>query len=470
LPRFLAALAVTLFAVPSFAADDAPLSRIAFGSCADQNKPQPIWKAVFDTKPELFLFMGDNIYADKPGRPATPEVIKKSYDDAMTQTGYQTLFKTCPVMATWDDHDYGVNDGGADYPHKKEAQQLLLDWVNEPKDSPRRTQEGVYYAKTFGPAGKRVQVIMLDTRYFRSPLKKGAFIPNVGAYQPNTDPEATVLGEAQWKWLGEKLREPAEVRLLVSTIQVVSEDHQFERWANFPLERDRLYKLLRETKANGVIVLSGDRHLADLSMDPSAVGYPLYDVTSSGLNQGFKNWRVPERNRHRVGSMAYGDNFGLITIDWSGDDPKVSLQLRDEEGDIIVQQKLRASYLKTGNAVTKVDPTPATPSTPPMVVEGVLTPAQAVEKPNSVCTVRMKVLSTGANRDKTMLYLNSEPNFRNQGNFTIAITTEAFPNAKAEDYQDKTIEATGVVTVMNGSGRLTVKKADALKVAPPAKE
>jgi alkaline phosphatase D len=170
-------------------ADDAvPLSRIAFGSCAKQDKPQPIWDAVVDTKPQLFLFLGDNIYADTKDM----DLFWEKYQLLGAQPGYQKLKKSCPILATWDDHDLGGNDAGAEYPKKKETQKLFLDFFDVPRDSPRRQQEGVYYAQTFGPAGKRVQIILLDTRYFRSRLKTG-FKPGEpgegsrGKYMPVTD-------------------------------------------------------------------------------------------------------------------------------------------------------------------------------------------------------------------------------------------------------------------------------------------
>src|SRR5262249_22644216 len=155
------------------------------------------------------------------------------------------LLKTCPVLATWDDHDYGADDVGAEYPKKDESQQVFLDFFGVPKDSPRRTQKGVYHAALFGPPEKRLQVILFDTRYFRSPLKKrDKFIPNVGPYIPNPDKTATMLGEAQWRWLEEQLRVPAKVRLLGSSIQVVAEDHGWEKWQNLPHERERLFRLI----------------------------------------------------------------------------------------------------------------------------------------------------------------------------------------------------------------------------------
>ena len=83
---------------------------------------------------------------------------------------------------------------------------------------------------------------------------------------------------------------------------------------NFPRERERLFKLIRETGAEGLIILSGDRHLAELSTMDAGLGYPLYDLTSSGLNQAFRSWRPLETNRHRVATMGWGDNFGLINL------------------------------------------------------------------------------------------------------------------------------------------------------------
>jgi alkaline phosphatase D len=182
------------------------------------------------------------------------------------------------VLATWDDHDYGANDAGAEYPKKRESQQVFLDFFGVPKDHPRRKQEGVYNAHVFGPPGKRVQVILLDGRYFRSPLKKG-YQPGEpgegrrGKYSPNTDPDATMLGEAQWRWLAEQLKVPAEVRLIGSGIQVVADEHGSETWGNFPNERRRLFRLIRDSKASGVVLLSGTwpRYRGCLLMRPMAL-------------------------------------------------------------------------------------------------------------------------------------------------------------------------------------------------------
>jgi alkaline phosphatase D len=326
------------------AAPAPPLRRIAFGSCASQARPQPIWDAVAATRPELLLMLGDNIYADTEDM----DVMRAKYARLAAMPGFKALRASVPILATWDDHDLGVDDGGSDYPKKVESQKVFLDFFGDPEDSPRRRRPGVYDTRVFGPEGKRVQVIMLDTRYFRSsPLKKKTPVTKgEGPYEPNPDPTTTMLGEDQWRWLEGQLRTPAEVRLIASSIQVVAEDHGWEKWMNLPHERERLYRLIRETGAEGVVFLSGDRHLAELSMMDGGAGYPFYDVTSSGLNQAAKSWRPQEVNRHRVATMNWGDNFGLITIDWDRPDPRISLQIRDVNGDVFLAQQIDLGTLR----------------------------------------------------------------------------------------------------------------------------
>jgi len=343
----LGALPYTGSALAPAAADDAVISRLAFGSCAKQGQPQPIWEAIVATDPQVFLFIGDNIYGDSKD----VAVLKAKWEQLGREPGYRKLRDQCPILATWDDHDYGWNDAGAEYPLKKESQRLFLDFFAEPHDSPRRRREGVYDAKVFGPPGRRVQVILLDTRYFRSPLVR-EFGPRRqepgegydGQYVPNHDPRATILGDDQWKWLAEQLRVPAEVRVLASSIQVVADEHGWEKWGNFPAERARLFKLLTDTGAEGVVIISGDRHSAEISAADVGLGYRLFDVTSSSLNQPAK-WHN-EVNRHRIGTKYVETNFGTLLIDWEASDPLLRLQVRSEKGEVVLQQRFPLSALR----------------------------------------------------------------------------------------------------------------------------
>ena len=336
---------------------DLALSRIGFGSCAKQDQPQPIWDSIVEWKPELFILLGDNIYGDSRDM----SVLQAKYDLLRNQPGFAKLKQICPVIGTWDDHDYGENDAGAEFPKKKESQQLFLDFFDVPQNDPRRTQEGVYSSRIEGPTGKRVQIILLDTRYFRSPLKKG--FPSGepgegirGTYSPETNLDATVLGETQWRWLEEQLKVPAELRIIGSSIQLVANEHGFESWGNFPHERTRFQKVLGKTQARGVLVLSGDRHLAEISRvlptTENGLRYPLLDITSSSLNAPSGNFTKAgtrfrnEINSHRVGLQYFDTNSGAILIDWNQPDPVIRLQIKDSKGDVVMQHRLTMSQLQ----------------------------------------------------------------------------------------------------------------------------
>lgn len=317
-------------APPAAASPDTPLSRIAFGSCSDQARPQPLWTPILNQRPGLWIWLGDNVYADT----ADMDAMRQAYDRGKANPGYQALLATTPVVGTWDDHDYGVNDGGREWRMKAPAQQLLLDFLDEPADSPRRRREGVYASYTYGPPGRQVKVILLDTRYHRDPRDDVRFTGDV-------------LGEAQWAWLEGELRgSTAQVHLIGSSIQVVAEEHRFEKWANFPAARERLFRLIGQTRAPGVVFLSGDRHIAEISrIDGTAAGYPLYDVTASGLTHTWSTNR-DEANRHRVGDKLVALNFGMLEIDWNARPAALRFTIRDDRERVRLERTIPLSQLQ----------------------------------------------------------------------------------------------------------------------------
>ena len=344
---FLLAVAVSVHA-------EDPLSRIAFGSCANEHRPQPVWEAINDTKPQLFIFMGDNVYVDS----ADPAKLKESYETFAAVPGVADLRESTPILATWDDHDYGKNDVGAEWEGKEAAKEAFMEFFDTPNDSPLRQRGGVYDAKIFGPEGKRVQVIMLDTRWFRGPLRKmtkddikearAKTKKKVGRYLPNDESDSSMLGDEQWAWLIEELKKPAELRLLVSSIQVIPNEHGWEKWGNLPRERKKLLDAIRDNATN-VVILSGDRHLSEISLLPPETDggpfYPIYEVTSSGLNQ---TGLPEEENRFRVeDTEIYNQpNFGIIDIDWEQEDPSIKLEIRDDKGKVVQEVKTTLNTLK----------------------------------------------------------------------------------------------------------------------------
>ncbi len=359
------ALGLAAAAVPAAAAavrlepltrprEDRALHRIAFGSCCDQDKPQPIWDAIIASKPDLFIFLGDNIYGDSRDM----SVLAAKYGQLAANKGFRRLREHTPVLATWDDHDFGENDAGRDYPMREQSRQLFCDFWGEPADSPRRTRDGIYTSVTLGPAGQRLQIVLPDVRFNRTPTVKtdmggksykewakgfaeaGREVP--GYYLPNPAHDATMLGEQQWHWLEKTLNEPADLRLFASSLQVLADFSGWEAWINFGRDHQRLIEVLRRTRAEGFFCISGDTHYAELSCLDVNVPYPLWDLTSSGLTEV---WPVTPPNANRVSTVLREQNFGVIDIDWQKG-PQLGLQIRDVSGTPRITHSLDAGELR----------------------------------------------------------------------------------------------------------------------------
>jgi alkaline phosphatase D len=305
------------------------IKRIAFGSCAREDRPQPIWDVIAAARPDLFLFIGDNVYGDSENM----SVLARKYGRLAAQPEFARFRSRIPILATWDDHDFGVNDGGVEYPKKQQSKQLMLDFFNEPPDSERRKRDGVYTAYCLGAPGKRLQVILLDLRWFRTSLVSG---PASGGYVPNNDPRASMLGRKQWAWLEQELKKAAELRIIASSTQFSSPDHKYEKWANFPREKERMLRLLDRLNIRNVLFISGDMHYGELSAETTPGGFTLYDLTSSGLNQHEPGVHLPNRNRIAIHDESA--NFGFVEIGWGNVPVSVSLQVRDAHGKTVIRR------------------------------------------------------------------------------------------------------------------------------------
>jgi alkaline phosphatase D len=313
------------------------LQRIVFASCAQQNEDQSIWDRIAAENADLLLYTGDNVYGDvRSGDRSMPE-LKAAYMRLAQSAPFARARAASPMLTTWDDHDYGLNDTGGNFKLKAEAEALYEYVWALGSDDPRSQRPGVYGAWMIGEAGRRVQVIMLDTRYFSSPLKPSDQMNERGKerWVPDADPAKTMLGADQWAFLEAELKKPADLRLLVSSIQVLSEGHGWEAWRQFPLERQRLYDLIRSTGAEDIIILSGDRHAAALYERKDVLPYPLFEATSSSLNLPASKWRAEsgetwmEPDPNRLGDMYYDANYGRIDIDWVAKSASVTIRAAD---------------------------------------------------------------------------------------------------------------------------------------------
>jgi alkaline phosphatase D len=175
----------------------------------------------------------------------------------------------------------------------------------------------------FGEDGKVTQIITLDTRFFRSDLETMPYQnerPPLGPYQPSSDPSKTMLGDAQWQWLEQELAKPADLRIVVSSIQVLTDAHDYEAWENLPLEREKLYAMLAAREDSGLVLLSGDRHAGGIYTDtPQAAGEQFWELTSSSMNYSFSSTErntAREPDPKRLTDFISEENFGLVEIDW----------------------------------------------------------------------------------------------------------------------------------------------------------
>ena len=301
---------------------------VAFGSCSNQRFDLSIFDTIVTHQPDVFLFLGDNVYLDTHNK----DTMCVRYDSLLSNRSFRNLQDQTEIWAIWDDHDYGWNDAGKTYPEKELTKVLLLDAFDEPPTSCRWKRSGIYGTKLIQLEGLRIQFILLDTRTFRDSLCSfndlpypKSYFPYWPEYSPCPDSTRTLLGAEQWYWLEQKLSEPADFRFICSSIQFGHAFNGYESWNNFPWEKVKMAQLIQSKQANGVVFISGDVHYGEISKDTLQIGYPLYDVTSSGLSS---TWHSPAPNQNRMGQAVMENNFGLLRF--SAKEKKVRIELLDK--------------------------------------------------------------------------------------------------------------------------------------------
>lgn len=327
----------------------APVTRIAFGSCAHQDQPQPLLSVAAGYHPDLFIFLGDNIYGDTDNM----DTLRAKYARWGAKPEFKALAGATRLLATWDDHDFGRNDAGRHYPHKEASKEIFLDFFKEPLQSSRRAHPGIYHTEYLKVGERVVQLILLDNRTFRDdllsydpagfprPVLPRQFYFHMLDYVPHTSKDSTLLGKAQWQWLEQQLLQPADLRLICSGSQFGIEFNGYEAWANFPHEQKRMLDLIRSTRAGGVIFLSGDVHYGEISVLRQPGLYPIYDVTSSGITS---TWDFATQNGNRIEGPIMDNNIGVMTIRWEKD-PVIEMELIDRTGNSRCSYSIKKSQL-----------------------------------------------------------------------------------------------------------------------------
>ena len=297
--------------------------KIGLGSCLDQDYPQPIWQSIKKEDLNYFIFLGDNVYGDT--RYGSLRKMKSAYDKQ--KKVLPDFLNDISIFSIWDDHDFGINDGGADYRFKRRAQELYLDFWEITNDDDRSNREGIYFSKNEIFFDKKFKFIFLDTRFFRSKLKgkKSNYIENI-------EPDATILGNAQWTWLENELKSDFDFLFIFSSIQIIAKDHRFEKWSNFPNERAKLFELLEQFN-DKTILFSGDRHRAGIYRKNGII-----EVTSSSMNKPGSSFS--ETDSYLIGKTYPQENYGVLEIL----ENTIHIKIKDIKGNTL--NSIEKSYKK----------------------------------------------------------------------------------------------------------------------------
>jgi alkaline phosphatase D len=321
--------------LPKAFASNSQSLRIGFGSCLNSRRSQAMLQTLSNTSLDAFLLLGDNVYADNNN----PASLLAEYEKLRQNSSFQTLNSNTTLLATWDDHDFGVDNGDKNYRNKDASRNAFLNFFpNVPN-----TDEAIYCSKTISQNGLTAHCILLDCRWH---------------LDFSND---SVLGKNQWDWLEDQLTTPCDLILIGSSIQVLSNRHRFECWGKAPSERNKLLKLLQSTSKSEplnplsslssrapVLLLSGDRHFHELT-DGNAWGFSgLLEFTSSGLNMGsfwpFGSADSASSNPGRIWS-SLGNAAGIVELCPRSSEGRLiaQLSLLSEEGLILNSQQVEIS-------------------------------------------------------------------------------------------------------------------------------
>lgn len=330
--------------LPSFHAETAPAApgkfRVSFGSCLRwrEDRTQPIWQVVEGLDPDLFFWVGDNIYGDA----LDPDILAEEYARQRELPLMQRFLNTTPQLAVWDDHDYGLNDHDRTNPIKAEALEVFKQYWPNPSYGLEGTP-GVFFKYAYGG----VDFFFLDGRYHRDPND-----------QPDS-PTKTFLGAEQLAWLKQELlasKAPFKVLVCGSGFNN-GKGPGGDSWASALHERDALLDYIRDNEVSGVLMLSGDTHVGELNAIPWSErgGYDFFELVSSPMAQSPSGDNVARTPEMRVRPcFVEAPNAGLLEFDLSVEDPTVSLNNVDTYGlhtwEPVV---LKASELRNGVASAK---------------------------------------------------------------------------------------------------------------------
>jgi alkaline phosphatase D len=301
---------------------------LGFGSCLHQDRSMAILKTIEKKELDLFMFIGDNVYGDQED--GELDKLIRTYKQQFNNL--ENFLQNVSTEFIWDDHDFGLNDGGSNYRYKDIAKSLFLETWQIPANDPRRLRDGLYFDKIINKNGLKIHLIFLDNRSFKSEWKLTDEFNKKGKerYIEDFNPEKTLLGKNQWKWLKDKLIVESDIKIIISSLQILSLGHGWESWDKFPLEREKFLKLIDESNISNLFILSGDRHRGGFYQFKTVGNNNIYEFTSSSLNLPIP-FNTEEKGPLRIGSTYRKANFGVLRLY----EDQVVMELTSDRGKVV---------------------------------------------------------------------------------------------------------------------------------------
>lgn len=312
---------------------DPPELTVALGSCTYINQPEHdrpgkpygdgygIFDAIADQRPDLMLWLGDNVYLREPDWGSRSGYLHR-YTHTRSNPELQRLLRSTAHYAIWDDHDFGPNDADGSWLYGDMAREIFdLFWPNPTCGVP-----GVQ-GTTTAFAHSDVEFFLLDDRTHR-----------VRGDMSTAEP--ALLGEAQLDWLVRALKySQAPFKLVAVGGQVLNDAAVFENYATIPKERNELLRRIEEEGITGVVFLTGDRHFSELSQLELKDGRMLYDLTVSPLTSG--PYQPKEGNTNRVnGTLVEQRNFATLSFTGKRKERVMTIRVMDTEGRMLWERSI----------------------------------------------------------------------------------------------------------------------------------
>lgn len=282
-------------------AGKAGYASLIMGSCVDQRKKTlAVYQAMHREESDIVLLLGDNVYADLAPPTitkymhriiGTERVFKEEYDRLLHHKDFRPKFYDSNEqiwLALWDDHDYGENDAAREYAEKQQSKAAFVDFLQQLQVNGGEQQmndqiaamkadehRGTYYVYDYVSDIVRLRIIMMDARFDRA------------------EDESDIMGDAQWAWLEEQVKEETEVEsevdwyLICYGSPLLNEGRGGKKTVGQET-RNKLFSILRANDGKlmkKTLLLSGDLHYSIWHN----VDDELYELTASSITHS-KPW------------------------------------------------------------------------------------------------------------------------------------------------------------------------------------